>query len=298
MTLLRSMPSPPLSSWSSLTRRSPSPTDRRSDRRITCRRSPPGDGNLGSTRVPANHSVRRVASSSMVRTPSEPTSSSICSTTSPVSLCRQPPTMRPSHQTVGSGVAGRVEQQLLVRPRVPGSLRTTPSWSDRGRQQRRPRLQSRPVLEIAGKHVADLPVEVDLERPADGPAPSARGDRRSEPPLDIGHRARSERAEPALDERRGCPRQPWDARSALRASNPSMTIGASTCPMLRRSTHARPRRPRTSWSAPGDRPTPARPTTSLRRRRSSLPAAGCRRGAPTTWPACHRLSAGRPASMP
>ena len=45
-----------------------------------------GDGNLGSTRVPPNHSVNRAASRSMARSPSEPTSSSICSTTSPASL--------------------------------------------------------------------------------------------------------------------------------------------------------------------------------------------------------------------
>ena len=157
---------------------------------------------LCTTRAPASQSVSRSASSSRARRPSRPMSSSSCSSTSPVSSWRQPPTMRPSHHAVGPALPLLSNSSALCAPRY-RRAQTSPSWSGRAVAERRhgaDRLDVVRVVPAAGRPPARRRA---LRPPRCRPRPAAQPLGRPQPPFEIGHRAGAKGAEPLLDQRRG-----------------------------------------------------------------------------------------------
>ena len=256
-----------------------------------------GEGKRGSTRLPANHSVKRSASRPSARVPSLPTSSRSCSSTSALSRWRQPPTMRPSHHAVGPALP--VESTSCgLSDRGTSLARSNPSWSGRAAAAGPP--TARP-LRCHRRHRPTRirpPVEVDFDGTDLGqPAPHGLHGR-SEPPLDVGDGARTECAQPVPDQRRN--------RLGLRDRG-----DRTPEPRL----HRRParsrhvprtvvRRPHDEASAPrapsarAGRPPQSHPTTSPRRTRFLRPASASRRATRTRSPAGRRTARRALASTP
>ena len=226
-----------------------------------------------------------------------PTSSSSWRSTSPVSVWRQPPTIRPSHQAVGPALpfvsnscalCGPRYQSRSNHPIVVGSnggrsagQGSTSGVGSRSSGSTYPVWPSRSTSS-ASRWASALRVAATVDpshhlMSATVPGPNV-----------CSHRSTS----PAT------PRTPEAARSPRRARRPSRSSGVARSSTRRRWMPARCVRRRTAWSAPAGRPAGSRPTTSPRRRRSRPRAAGSRRAVPTTWPPVHPTRPRGPARSP
>ena len=257
-----------------------------------------GEGNLATTRVPPSHPVRRAASSSRARRPSEPTSSSELELDLAgigLAPAAHDPPVPPGG---GPGVAVRVEQLGLVRAEVPLALEPPHRGRVQRGEERRPRLGRAVGSRSSGSTYPDLPSRSTSTAPRSAQRLPCGRDGRPEPPLDVRDRPGPERAEPSLHqsrhtlrlrERRDLLAEPGPrGRPARARGRPSAVVG---CP------HDVPGRGQRGQHARGHRHVPA-PRLPFAEGDRALPAMGSRREAPTTWPPAHPTGPRGPARRP